>query len=74
MSKIGTLTLIGAATAAVLCSGAGVAAAADTSASATPVVAPGEPDPSGTGSSTTALTDLIQSLVSGSAQATAPAE
>lgn len=70
MKKIGTLTLIGAAAAAVLCGGAGTAAA-DGPGSATPVVAPGEPNPSGTGSSS-GVTDLLQALASGRAQATAP--
>lgn len=71
MKKLGTLTLIGAASAAVLCGGAGGAAADATS--ATPVVAPGEPDPTGTGSSS-GITDLVKALSSGSAQAATPAK
>ncbi|WP_062997868.1 hypothetical protein [Nocardia mikamii] len=71
MKKLGTLTLIGAATAAALCGGAGLAAA-DDAVSATPVVAPGEPDPTGTGSAS-GITDLVKALSSGSAQAATPA-
>ncbi|WP_227981640.1 hypothetical protein [Nocardia spumae] len=69
MSTAGTLTLIAAAT--VLCTGGGIATAADIT-SATPVIAPGEPDPSGTGSAS-GLAALVDALASGSAQATATA-
>ncbi len=64
MRKFATLTLIAAAT-AVIAGGAGIAAAETPT--ATPVIAPGEPDPNGTGSSSV-LADLVDSLASGSAQ------
>ncbi|MEV5651169.1 hypothetical protein AB0L57_23215 [Nocardia sp. NPDC052254] len=66
MGTFATVTLIGAATTAVLSAGAGVAAAEDTPV-ATPVIAPGEPDPNGTGSASV-LTYLVDALASGSAQ------
>ncbi|GAB2564548.1 hypothetical protein ACFXHA_18765 [Nocardia sp. NPDC059240] len=50
MKKLGTFALIGAAAAGILTAGAGIAAA-DDHVSATPIIAPGEPDPTGTGSS-----------------------
>lgn len=65
MKKLGTALFIGAAAAGILSGAAGVAAADIPVTAADPVVAPGEPDPSGTGSASS-LTKVIQSLVSGS--------
>ncbi len=66
MNTLATVTMVGAATVAVLSGATGVAGA-DSAAVTTPVVAPGEPDPSGTGSSSV-LADLVDALASGSAQ------
>ncbi|WP_405489805.1 hypothetical protein [Nocardia sp. NBC_00511] len=62
MKKLGTFALITAATAGIMTAGAGLAAA-DDHVDAKPVVAVGEPDPNGTGSSTIVktLTDLLSS-------------
>ncbi|GAB4583553.1 hypothetical protein [Nocardia sp. IFM 10818] len=72
MKKLGKFAIIGLAAAGVLGFGAGVASA-DNHSTLAPVVAPGEPDPTGTGSSK-ALTDVIKALTSGSGGKTTPAE
>ncbi|WP_327144027.1 hypothetical protein [Nocardia sp. NBC_01327] len=72
MKKLGIALFVSAAVAGVIGAGAGLATA-DDHVSAQPVVAVGEPDPSGTGSSS-ALTDLVKLLTSGSAGTTAPAK
>ncbi|MFI6867889.1 hypothetical protein [Nocardia sp. NPDC050406] len=66
MKKLGTALFIGAAAAGILSGAAGVAVADIPVTAAEPVVAPGEPDPTGTGSSS-ALTKVLEALVSGSA-------
>ncbi|WP_405133268.1 hypothetical protein [Nocardia sp. NBC_01388] len=74
MKKLGIALFVSAAVAGVIGAGAGLATA-DDHVSAQPVVAVGEPDPSGTGTgSSSALTDLVKLLTSGSAGATAPAK
>ncbi|APB01197.1 hypothetical protein [Nocardia seriolae] len=67
MKKLGTFALIGAAATGLLTAGAGLAAA-DDQIDAKPVLAVGEPDPTGTGSTqiVKSLTDLIST---GSAKA-----
>ncbi|MCU1646509.1 MAG: hypothetical protein JWN03_6784 [Nocardia sp.] len=65
MKKLGTAIFISAAVAGIIGGGAGLATA-DSHVSAQPVVAVGEPDPSGTGSSS-AITDLVKLLTTGSA-------
>ncbi|MGW4244084.1 hypothetical protein [Nocardia sp. NPDC004722] len=66
MKKLGTFALIGAAAAGILTAGAGIAAA-DEPVSATPIIAPGEPDPTGTGSSQ--LIKTLSDLATGSGKA-----
>lgn len=72
MKKLGTVAIIGAAVAAILGGAAGTAAA-DSQVALQPVaeIAPGEPNPNGTGSSATTLTDLLQKLLAGSSKAPA---
>ncbi|WP_067701854.1 hypothetical protein [Nocardia jejuensis] len=64
MKKFGTFAIVAAAAAGIMGAGAGLAAA-DNAVSVQPVVAPGEPNPAGTGSSDV-LTNLVKTLTSGS--------
>ncbi|MBL1078098.1 hypothetical protein JK358_27200 [Nocardia sp. 2] len=65
MNKIGKLAFAATAAAAITTTGAGLASA-DVVTETKPVVAPGEPNPSGTGSSTLlgeALGELVHKLL-----------
>ncbi|MEV0294548.1 hypothetical protein [Nocardia sp. NPDC050710] len=66
MKKLSTLAFIGAAAAGLMIGGAGLAAA-DQVVDRTPVIAPGEPNPNGTGSAAV-LPELVKALSTGSAQ------
>ncbi|MEV6064917.1 hypothetical protein AB0L82_00050 [Nocardia sp. NPDC052001] len=76
MKKLGTAMLIGAAATAIIGSGAGMASAEAPVVSASPVVAPGEPDPTGTTGSSSLLPKLLETLTGslGSKPATDPAK
>lgn len=71
MKKLGTALFIGAAAAGIVSGAAGMAVADVPVTQADPIIAPGEPDPSGTGSAS-ALTKVLEALVSGSAAKPAP--
>ncbi|WP_433681428.1 hypothetical protein [Nocardia sp. CA-119907] len=67
MSKVRVLGVAFAATAGILLVGSGMASAADQGIVLEPIgtIAPGEPNPNGTGSSS-AITDLVKVLSTGS--------
>lgn len=70
MKKLSTVAIIGVAAAGIIGGAAGTAAAQVTLQPVTEI-APGEPDPNGTGSSATALSELVQKLIAGSSKAPA---
>ncbi|MRH93246.1 hypothetical protein GFY24_38505 [Nocardia sp. SYP-A9097] len=72
MKKLGSAMFIGAAVAGIVATGAGMAAAEVPVTTAAPVVAVGEPDPTGTGSASQ-LPALLQTLT-GSFGKTTPAD